>query len=406
MHTNTSTTSCDVRADDAPGNGSEDLEPITPEAWREQFEQTWQYMVDVGRAWSIARAEPVNVERAQFGSGSRGAAASVDFTPVSLLYYSPGALYKLVAGRPSVEFASDAPRRVVTWTWEHLQRWLSRFVEGTPIRYYDAKGCFVVGTEPDMVKRARGAWAPGVYRLGVGHEDLARDFVSTNILVVDVDGGDPYAVAVALAAYASIVHSTYTHGVACKKNPQGGPRCRSVILLSRNLMTKSHYDAVLGAVASYLASLGFVCKASDSKLGKLAFLPMHSPNISPVFLTTKGKPLDVDSILGEAERERRIERERQERERAARRGSRPTRTGDDDGCSAAVAHVRGKVRDLCRGERHEGLKSWLRWLAGVGASERDVIDVAVSIADDEREQAEFAALAQWAVKAAGEAGER
>ncbi len=139
-------------------------------------------------------------------------------TTVGIVYFKPDDLYDIYPA--PFTFIVGARRTHVTGTWGGLCRFLGRSIEGDP-RYYD----------PNLAKRAGGAWVAGTYHGGRGHEfDLARELVSTRVLVFDVDEGDPHQVAESLAAYSAIIHTTFKH------RPHK-PRCRLVLLLSEPVTT-------------------------------------------------------------------------------------------------------------------------------------------------------------------------
>ena len=116
------------------------------------------------------------------------------------------------------------------------------------------------------------------------------------MLVVDVDAGDPYAVAEVLSAYAIIVHSTYKHTPTT-------PRCRIVFRLESPCTSADDYNIGLRFIAGTLNAKGLIAPAKDSTLGKLAYLPMHQPGVEPVFIVNDGRLLDLDRIV-QAERKR------------------------------------------------------------------------------------------------------
>jgi len=156
-----------------------------------------------------------------------------------------------------------------------LAKLLSRSREGDPTRFPD----------PNIAKRARGGWVPGVYRGTHGHAKLAADFVSTDLLVVDVDAGDPHAVADVLSAYAIIVHSTYKHTPTT-------PRCRIVFRLESPYTSAGDYNIGLRFIAGTLNAKGFIAPAKDSTLGKLAYPSATEP--SPGSTSTRPR-FDLDS---------------------------------------------------------------------------------------------------------------
>lgn len=205
-------------------------------------------------------------------------------TRVSIVLFKPEDLYVL---SPPLTFVGAARRTPLTGAWEDFGKVLSRSHPGDPKRFPD----------PNIAKRARGAWVPGTYRGTSGHANLPAVFVATDLLVVDVDAGDPRAVAQVLSGYAVIIHSTYKHTPV-------SPRCRVVFRLASSCRSAQDYNTGLKAIAAILNSHGFVAPAKDSTLGKLAFMPMHQPGIEPVFIVNTGKPLDLGRIV-QAENERR-----------------------------------------------------------------------------------------------------
>jgi hypothetical protein len=271
-------------------------------------------------------------------------------TPVSILLFEPATLY---AGGPPFVFQSGAVRRVVTGEWMRLASFLARSVEGDP------------SLDPNIAKRARGAWVPGTYRQGSGHASLARDFVCTDLVVADVDAGDPHRVATELAAYAAIVHSTYKH-------KPGAPRCRVVLRCAGPLMTAREYNTVLGFVATYLNGKGFVCPSKDSTLGKLAFLPMHQPGVTPVHIVTTGKSLPVDRLLALAP---------QATARQTPRSAKEARSSSE--LSGAIAYAASKVAAAGAGQRHNTRYGQARWLAELGADDEAIKNACLEPDSDE-----------------------
>jgi hypothetical protein len=196
---------------------------------------------------------------------------------VSIVLFKPEHLYVI---SPPLTFFDAAQRTPVTGSWEELAKFLSRSLPGDPNRFPD----------PNVAKRARGAWVPGTYKGTNGHANLASMFIATMLLVLDVDSGDPHAVAEVLSGYAVIIHSTYKHTLTAS-------RCRVVFLLASPCTSPRDYNTGLKVIASMLNARGFVVPAKDSTLGKLAYLPMHQVGVEPVFIVNKGKPLDLPRIV-------------------------------------------------------------------------------------------------------------
>jgi hypothetical protein len=247
---------------------------------------------------------------------------------VSLVLFRPGDLFNL---SPPLTFFEAAKRTFATGAWEDLAKLLSRSREGDPKRFPD----------PDIAKRARGAWVPGVYRGTHGHAKLAADFISTDLLVVDVDAGDPHAVAEMLSAYAIIVHSTY-------KYTPTTPRCRIVFRLECPCNSAADYNVGLRFIAGTLNAKGFKAPAKDSTLGKLAYLPMHQPGVEPVFIVSDGRPLGLDRIV-------QAESRREAFNKSKPKG--PTRTANVTPAyrSAAVRRASDAIAAARSGERHNVL---------------------------------------------------
>lgn len=245
---------------------------------------------------------------------------------VNLVFFKPDDLYVV---RPPLTFFEGARRTALHGTWESFCKFLSCSTAGDPNRFPD----------PNLAKRARGAWVPGLYSGTHGHANLSNVFISTDLLVVDVDAGDPYAVAEVLANYKILVHSTYKH------TPKT-PRCRVVFRLATPCTSATAYNTGLKYIADLLNKQGFTAPAKDSTLGKLAFMPMHQPGVEPVFIANHGKPLDLARVVAAHERLH-VEHDRT--------GLPPSVSKGKAYIEAAVRHAAdavGKARD---GERHNVL---------------------------------------------------
>jgi hypothetical protein len=272
---------------------------------------------------------------------------ATDTGRVSIVLFKPEDLYVL---SPPLTFFEAARRTPLTGTWEDFGRVLSRSIPGDPKRFPD----------PNIAKRARGAWVPGTYRGTSGHANLAAVFVSTDMLVVDVDAGDPLAVAEVLSGYAVIIHSTYKHTPLA-------PRCRVVFPLASPCTSAADYNTGLKAVAAILNGKGFVAPAKDSTLGKLAFMPMHQPGIEPVFIVNQGKPLDLGRIVA-AENQRQAYSKQHTQ-------ARPT-TASSAYAQGALRRASDSVAHARDGERHNVLFKEAASLAReqLGLDEHAILD--------------------------------
>jgi hypothetical protein len=247
-------------------------------------------------------------------------APDVSSTPVAILYYVPAALY--VTPQPPYTIRKGAVGRVVAGTWGDFCRWLARSVETDP------------ALDPDLAKRAAGAWVGGTWASPVRTNARCQGFVSTTLLIVDVDGGDPQAMARALHKYAACIHSTAKYTPTC-------PRCRVVILCSRPITSAKDYPIVHKAVRDYLKSRGFIVDEGAHDVGRLNFLPMHAPGIKPVHVVTDGKPLDVDRLLAVAQQPE-----------VRRSAPRPSGTRSPGYIAKALANEAERVLDARSGDRH------------------------------------------------------
>jgi hypothetical protein len=276
---------------------------------------------------------------------------SVERPRVSIVLFTPEALY---TPNTPFNFFSGAPRKVVSGPWDDLARFLSVSREGNPTRYPDH----------DIAKRARGAWVPGTYRGTAGHGNLARDLIETNLLVIDIDHGDPRAVADALGAYDTIIHTTYKH-------TPSHPRCRGVFRLTGSCRSAADYNTGEKFIARILSAMGFTVPAKDSTLGKLAYLPMHQPGVEPAVIVNTGKPLDLDKIVA-------AERQREQIERKKKTPTSTTRpsTKSPVYVAAAVRRAIEAVASASFGDRHNTLYKEAASLARVELAlpEHEILD--------------------------------
>jgi hypothetical protein len=302
--------------------------------------------------------------------------ATTDDAPVRLIWFRPEHLYvcpvtwELDHVRvQKFVFVDGAERHVIACTWEQLGRRLSRSTEGNPRSLPD---------DPNMAKRAAGAWVPGTFTGTVGHADLPSEFLSTEILVVDIDAGDPHAVAEVLAPYQAIIHSTFKHA------PEK-PRCRAVLRLACACTSAVNYNIGEHAVAEFLNSKGFTCPAGDSTLGKLAYLPMHAPGVKPIHIVTHGRPLDLDRLV-------RADEQRRQAHPTTR--NQATWQGSPHDHAGAIRRAAEHVAAAPPGERHNARRKWARWLAEIGVHD-DVIRRACLDADSDKTACK---TVEWAIK--------
>jgi hypothetical protein len=245
---------------------------------------------------------------------------------LSITLFTPQALY---VPNTAFSFYSGAPRRTLSGSWSDFGRFLSRSREGDPNRY----------PNPDIAKRARGAWVPGTFRGTGGHANLARDLIETALLVVDVDAGDPHAVADVLSAYEIIIHSTYKH-------TPSKPRCRVVFRLASACMSARDYNTGERFIGRVLSARGFVVDTKASTLGRLAFLPMHMPGVEPGAIVNRGKPLDLDRIVA-------AERAREQIEGRKKKCSRNAGTRSSAYAAGALRRAADAIVSASSGERHD-----------------------------------------------------
>lgn len=261
---------------------------------------------------------------------------------VSILYYSPG---ELTDGSPPYGFRKDARRRIVAGTFETLAKLLrSKCIEGNP------------KLDPNVAKRANGAWVPGLYQPGMGHGDLAKQLISTRLLVLDGDSADPHKVATALAPYAKIIHTTYKH-------TPSNPRCRVVLLLAQDCTSGDDYNIGLREIAGQLTGQGFTFPVADSKLGKLAFMPMHLPGVEPILIHTPGRMLDLERIV----RAHKANAKKAETKTPAKK---PATPGEHGG---ALVHAASQIREASPGTIHNTRYAAAIWLKNDVGADDDAI---------------------------------
>jgi hypothetical protein len=182
--------------------------------------------------------------------------------------------------------------------------------------------------------------------------------------VLDVDGGEPHAVARELANYTSIIHSTYKHSPS-------SPRCRVIFLLAHLWRDIQGYNRVEKFLAETLTKAGLFCPPSDSTLGRLAFLPMHAPGVEPVYLRTYGQLLDLEELL-----------KRLPPEPSQKWKSKPSESGAS---GAALSWARRTIENAPFGRRHTNLFAVAAWLAEkTSATDTEILttclDAALSVA--------------------------
>jgi len=194
---------------------------------------------------------------------------------VSFVHLKPGEVVGLAA---PFDLKGGAPHHPYVMKWSELAVILSM----------SKPGDFTL--VPDVAKRQRGGWVPGTYSVSVGHADLASALVSTVLLVLDVDHGDPHDLAEIFAEYETIIHTTYKH------TPET-PRCRVVFLLNEPCSSPADIDEAHTIFEKLLAREGIKAPAKDARCGRLAYMPMYQKGVAPVHLVTHGKRLDLEALV-------------------------------------------------------------------------------------------------------------